>query len=57
MDSRQEAVDLSVLIPIWANAWARELGANRLEWVEYAATNLNARLKWKFNSHVKNVLF
>ena len=54
MDSRQEAVDLSVLIPIWANAWARELGVNRLEWAEYVVANLNVRLKWHLNSHAKD---
>jgi len=48
IDSRREAgtTELSDLISIWANAWAKEKGARSIVWVEHTKADVDARLKW-----------
>lgn len=55
MDNRNEssAIELSELITLWANAWAKEKGALTIAWVEHTKAAADARLKWKMGGHTK----
>ena len=50
MDSRREAgtTELTDLISIWSNAWAKEKGARSIVWVEHTKADVDARLKGKW---------
>lgn len=55
MEDRSDAgtTELSDLISIWANAWAKEKGARGIAWVEHTKAAAEARLKWKMGGYTK----